>query len=130
LWKAGEAAEPALRVAANSSDLEVATRARAILDKFKYGVYPDTPPEIVKLVTDYRDNPNRRPAVLRQLLQMGGRGYKTLLKLASAEENEHVRRQVFQQIGRQAVRAAPTFIAEGNLPMAEQVLETAAAVDV
>src|ERR1700758_4291667 len=43
LWAAGKVAEPALQKALHSEDKEVARRARAILDKFKFGIYPDTP---------------------------------------------------------------------------------------
>src|SRR5205807_6109306 len=42
LWAAGQAAEPALGKALQSTDAEVRRRARDILDKFKYGIYPDT----------------------------------------------------------------------------------------
>ena len=54
LWSAGKAAEPALRGALKSGDPEVARRARTLLDRFQWGIYPDTPPEIVALVDRYR----------------------------------------------------------------------------
>src|SRR5262249_39593349 len=39
LWEAGKAAEPALREALKSKDLEMARRAGDILSKFKWGIY-------------------------------------------------------------------------------------------
>ena len=43
LYEAGQAAESALQEAAGSDDAEVARRASEILDKFKWGLYPDAP---------------------------------------------------------------------------------------
>src|SRR5207248_1409590 len=54
LWSAGRAAEPALQAALKSADPEVARRARALLDRFEYGIYPDTPKNIVELVQQFR----------------------------------------------------------------------------
>src|SRR5438270_1130800 len=50
LWEAGRAAEADLRAAADSKDEETANRAKAILEKFDWGLYPDTPAEIVTLI--------------------------------------------------------------------------------
>ena len=54
LWKAGSAAESALQQALKSTDLEVVRRARELLDRFKFGIYPDTPAEVVRLIERYR----------------------------------------------------------------------------
>ncbi len=43
LYEAGQASESALQEAAGSADAEVARRATEILDKFKWGLYPDAP---------------------------------------------------------------------------------------
>src|SRR3954454_13190567 len=54
LWKAGASAEPALRKAARSTDPDVVLRARTVLAKLEWGVRPDTPAEVVKLIEAYR----------------------------------------------------------------------------
>src|SRR5262249_35083305 len=51
---AGRAAEAALREALKSEDNEVVRRARAILDQFKWGLFPDTPRPIAELVKQYQ----------------------------------------------------------------------------
>src|SRR5262249_24522619 len=50
LYNAGAAAEAALVQAAKSDDAEVRRRAEEILDKFRWGIYPDTPVQIVDLI--------------------------------------------------------------------------------
>ena len=54
LWEAGPAAEEALRIAATSTDAETRFRARAILEKFRYGIFADTPMEILKAIENFR----------------------------------------------------------------------------
>jgi len=54
LWEAGPATEEALRIAATSTDAETRFRARAILEKFRYGVFADTPTEILKAIENFR----------------------------------------------------------------------------
>ncbi len=54
LWLAGEAAEAALENALQGSDPEVVRRARAVLDKFRWGIYGDTPSKVVALIQAYK----------------------------------------------------------------------------
>ena len=61
LWQRGEAAIPALEKAATGDDPEAARRARELLDKFAWGVLPDTPPAVLKLIAKFRaGDPNLR----------------------------------------------------------------------
>ena len=46
LWKAGEAAKPALQRALESPHSEVRFRAQSILEDFEYGVFADTPRDV------------------------------------------------------------------------------------
>src|SRR5688572_23187217 len=50
LWSMGDAAVPALKEAAASDDPEVSRRAQAVLDKFAYGIRPDTPKPVMQLL--------------------------------------------------------------------------------
>ena len=84
LWEAGRSAETALKVAATSTDAEVRLRAQAILDRFRYGVFADTPPEVVDLIQQFRNGQaDRRAVVLQQLTER--RQYDTLFLLIDAE---------------------------------------------
>src|SRR5262245_32290199 len=48
LWKAGPAAEPALKAARKHRDPDVQLRVRLILTRFDWGIFPDTPARVVK----------------------------------------------------------------------------------
>ena len=54
LWEAGQPAEAALQAAAKSDDAEVSRRAKDILEKFKFGIYPDTPQKVADLISRYQ----------------------------------------------------------------------------
>lgn len=70
LWKRGDAAIPALERAAKGDDPEVVQRARELLSKFEWGIRPDTPPAVLKLIRQYQAgdplNPSRTAEVRRE----------------------------------------------------------------
>jgi tetratricopeptide (TPR) repeat protein len=124
LWQAGRAAEPALRRALKDHDAEVVRRARDLLDKFDWGVYPDTPGDVVKLIDAYRSaDPNARPNVVTQLLDEGVPGFTALLKVAAAETAPEARRAVWQVIGVNMPRLAGALLADGQFDRLEEFLE-------
>jgi hypothetical protein len=93
LWQAGAAAESALEKALKSDDPEVVRRARELLDKFRWGIYPDTPADIVALIRAYQSSEgNPRLEVLGKLLESGDAGLRAVLKIARAEKDENQRK--------------------------------------
>ena len=54
LLEVGEPAEDALATAAKSDDAEVSRRATEILERFKWGLYPDTPKNVAELIEAYK----------------------------------------------------------------------------
>jgi tetratricopeptide (TPR) repeat protein len=120
LWGAGELAEAALREAARSEDIEVARRAKEILDKFKWGIYPDTPKEIVELIGIYRDaEVPQKLEVVPKLLAAGTPGSKAIRKLLAVEKDLGVKRQVFNKVAENY----PLLIASDNRAALEPRLE-------
>src|SRR5262249_13176466 len=98
LWEAGEAAEAAVFEATKSADVEISRRARALNNKFKWGHYPTTPPNIVERIDRYRgENEAGKQAVIKELFGLGSAGCNVILKIAAAEDDD-VRPRVFQQI--------------------------------
>jgi tetratricopeptide (TPR) repeat protein len=124
LQAAGRAAEPALRAALKSRDPEVVRRAGAILDQFKWGIYPDTPKEIVDLVTRYRSaDRGLKQALAHKLLERGAAGVAVVTKLAGAEPDEVARQVLLRQLVQEQAQLVPGLAAEGQLATLEELLE-------
>lgn len=125
LWEAGRVAEAALREAMESDDAEVVARAQRILQRFKYGIYPDTPQEIVALITQYRyGDLNQKRAVLQLLMQKGE--VTTMLTLVDTESDEALRQNLTQSFRGNAQKVIPHLILAGQTAKAEQLIELAA----
>ena len=130
LYEAGQAAEAALQEATHSDDAEVARRSVEIMDKFKWGLYPDAPKKVVELVSRYRAaDRNGKEAVIRELLDGGPSGYRTLLKIAGAEEDASVRSGTFAIIEPVLMRVAPQMLVEENYDTLELLLDVLLAND-
>jgi tetratricopeptide (TPR) repeat protein len=111
LWSAGRAAERALAAAKSSSDPEVVSRSEAILDQFKWGLYPDTPADVQKLVHDYqmllsdetspfgRNVSDRRNIrAIERLSEKGPPGYRALYKIALADRDKAAREAIYREL--------------------------------
>jgi hypothetical protein len=130
LWKAGEAAEPALQAAMSSDDAEVKRRARELLDKFRWGIYPDTPPKVVELITAYKaGDANSKTRLIGELVRAGSHGCRAVVKIARAEEPA-LRRQLFAQVAGELSNAVPAMLEEGNFDRLEALVEASLASDV
>jgi tetratricopeptide (TPR) repeat protein len=126
LWEAGQAAEDALLQAAKSADPEVRRRAAEILDKFRWGIYHDTPPDLVDLIHRYQAGQvNEKQAVIRELFAKGSKGCAILMKLANNATDPAVHQAVFAQLALEASRAFPALIAENNYGTLEMLLDLA-----
>lgn len=124
LWVAGSAAETALEAALKSEDAEVVRRARDILDKFKWGIYPDTPADIVALVQAYRATEGQaQREVLQKLLQAGPAGLQTVLKIAKAEKDPNQRRELGKLVSGKLPLAFRQVLEDGKYEQFEPLLE-------
>jgi tetratricopeptide (TPR) repeat protein len=131
LWEAGDAAEEAVREAAQSGDAEVARRSRLLFDKFKWGIYPDTPPRIVELIHRFHTaaNPDQRAAVAGQLLDAGWPGCRAVLKIAASADDAATRSAVSATLTHRVVRVAPYLLRECRPDALELLVEAARKVD-
>jgi tetratricopeptide (TPR) repeat protein len=124
LYQAGRAAEAALRQAAKEGDAEAQRLANAILDRFKWGLYPDTPPNVASAIRRYQGSPPQgKLALVDDLLQMGSPGCKAVLKIADVEEDMNLRRQLVDGFSHFAALSLPGLLVEGDLATAEELLE-------
>lgn len=125
LWKAGRAAEGALRLAAKSDDREAAFRAKEVLRKFEYGIYPDTPTDLAAIILRFRDGDEKGKRVALEQLRSKGH-IRTLLKLLQTDLPEELRNTLTQQYLRDVEKIVPTLIVQGDTKKAEELLELAA----
>ncbi|HKB03882.1 MAG TPA: hypothetical protein VKD90_16790 [Gemmataceae bacterium] len=124
LWEAGASAEPALREAARSADEETANRAKAILEKFDWGLYPDTPADVVKLINKFQaGDPSARQEAVSELMRLKPPRFSTLRKLIAHEWNDDARRQMFAVMAGQARQSVPGLIVAGQLDEAGELLD-------
>jgi tetratricopeptide (TPR) repeat protein len=129
LYKAGRAAEDALKIAVKSDDVEVRRRAADILDKFKWGLYPDTPKEIADLIQTYRGGTkDDKDKTIKDLFALGNKGCAALLKIAKAEDDADYRQQLFQTISQESARVLPQLLAESNFSVLDELLDLTLAV--
>ena len=126
LWRAGRAAEAALEKAAESKDAEQAYRAAAVLAKFRLGIYPDTPPEVVAMIHQFNAGDlNSKSEVVRKLA--AGNHIVVLLALLRGETNEEQRKHLVNSIGRDNMdKVLAQLIAQRNFVQAEQYLQLSA----
>jgi tetratricopeptide (TPR) repeat protein len=121
---AGRAAESYLLEARTGAGLEVAQRIDAILKDFKWGIYPDTPKNVLDQINRYRGGDNNvKRQVMAELLRLGGPGFAALLKIAGAEENVNLRTDVFQLVAGEINTALPALLVEGRYELVEEILE-------
>lgn len=70
IWQLGPLAKPALKLAADKNDSEVAKRAQAILDVFELGIDAETNPEVAQLVWRFNSSGKSvRSNILRNLVR-------------------------------------------------------------
>jgi len=124
LWHAGLVAEAALRKAVESEDAEVRFRARAILDRFQFGIFPDTSVETVNLVKRFRGGD---PQVRQEVLKVLGERHQfdTLLALIRSETDENMRRNWFQLFLQDPAGIMSQLVLVGKWDEIERLLEAA-----
>jgi tetratricopeptide (TPR) repeat protein len=124
LWQAGAAAESDLEKATKSDDPEVVRRARDLLDKFRWGIYPDTPADIVALIRTYQSSEeNARVEALQKLLDGGDMGLRAILKIATTEKDANRRKVLGALVSHKLPSAFQSAVIEGKFEHFERLLE-------
>ncbi len=123
LWHASRAAEPLLRET-QTTDPEVRRRIQELLDKFSWGIFPDTPAAVVAQIDLFRGGErDERVAAVDALLRLGKPGYDALLRLTEKETDPAEKRVYFEHIARDAQLAVPGLVAAGDLTRAADLLD-------
>jgi len=124
LWQAGPAAESALRDALKNRDPEVARRARELLDKIEWGIFADTPDEVVTLVEKYRaGDPAAQSEAIHSLVKARRAGLTVLARIGSrvAPEQRPALAKAMTDAAREVV---PQLLAARDYAAAGELLET------
>ncbi len=128
LWKAGRAAQPALNRALRSEDVEVVDRVQRILRQFRYGIYFDTPDDVVELIGQYRfGTQTTKVTALKALRDMGE--MTTLLTLVRSEAEEGTRNQLLGSLLKDLDAIVGRLFIEGEWATAEQLLRMGSLTD-
>jgi hypothetical protein len=113
LWRAGKAAAEAVSRAIHSDDPEVALRAKQLHFRFRYGIFPDTPVEIVRLILQFRDG--AAAAKQKAFEELATRGKTdTMLALLDTVEDQSLRRRLTDTLSRLAKRHVFNYLIEGD----------------
>lgn len=129
LWQAGEAVEEALEHAAKATDPEVRTRSAALLKKLRLGIRPDTPPEVLLLIDQFRyaQSPEQRRIALNEL--QAKERWQTILALIRGEQSPQERRNLATALVGQAGKFVGPLVEKGELAQAEEVLDLVATTE-
>lgn len=124
LWAAGKKAEPALLQTLKNDDPETVRRAKQILERFTWGIYPDTPKAIVDLIAQYRDGTEQtRSEVIAKLIPLGRHGVQSVRVFIDRAQNDQERRKLRTTLTVNAQRGVPPLILSGDNQLAEELLE-------
>ena len=124
LWKAGSDAEEQLKVALKGDDAEIRKRSLELLEKFKWGIYHDSPIAIIDLIQAYQSgNLQDKEKSIAKLIEMGGLGVKSVIKIINAEEQEEVRNSVLSYASKSVSKVIPYLIEKNEFKFLDQILQ-------
>ena len=124
LWKAGSDAEEQLKVALKGDDAEIRKRSLELLEKFKWGIYHDSPIAIIDLIQAYQSGTLQdKEKSIAKLIEMGGLGVKSVIKIINAEEQEEVRNSVLSYASKSVSKVIPYLIEKNEFKFLDQVLQ-------
>jgi predicted Zn-dependent protease len=124
LWKAGSDAEEQLKVALKGDDAEIRKRSLELLEKFKWGIYHDSPIAIIDLIQAYQSGTLQdKEKSISKLIEMGGLGVKSVIKIINAEEQEEVRNSVLSYASKSVSKVIPYLIEKNEFKFLDQILQ-------
>jgi tetratricopeptide (TPR) repeat protein len=124
LWKAGSDAEEQLKVALKGDDAEIRKRSLELLEKFKWGIYHDSPIAIIDLIQAYQSGTLQdKEKSIAKLIEMGGLGVKSVIKIINAEEQEEIRNSVLSYASKSVSKVIPYLIEKNEFKFLDQILQ-------
>ena len=79
-----------LKEALKSDDVEVQRRAQELVDKFKWGIYADTPAKVVQMIQRYQGgaDADAKGAIILELFDAGEDGRTAFARIVAAEDKK------------------------------------------
>lgn len=128
IWLIGPRVENKLVEALKSADLESRTRIRAVLSRFRLGIFPDTPSNIVALIYQFHDGDRSTKLRTVNLLSQK-KAYGTLARLVSREKDPKLKAELAKAFSRDTDIAITSLIAQSKNEEAERLLRLLAKFD-
>jgi len=123
LERAGPGALPAIEKAVQSQNRTVSEIAFDLVELIKYGVTPNTPAEVYRAISAYRDGEDEAKFnAIKELAAAGEPGRRALRALAYTEADADVRRKVFDHVAREVAGNLPELVIGGKLAEAESLV--------
>jgi len=130
LLSIGKAAQPALREAAHGDDPEVAARAGHVLAEMRFGIDGDTPPALVDLLQEYRnEQANERSQTVQKMSKLAWPGFRVMARLHRLESDAPSRRMLLMAMrgsSGQVLEDVRKMLVQGREDDAQQKLSEAA----
>ncbi len=124
LWKAGAEAEELLKAALKADDAEIKKRSLELLEKFKWGIYQDTPIAIIDQINSYQaGNVQDKEKSIAKLIEMGEGGIKSAIKIISAEDQEDVKNTVLTFVSKALSKVIPYLVEKDDYKFLDQILQ-------
>src|SRR5262245_19455459 len=134
LWQRGEDAIPLLEKAAKGDDPEAAGRAKELLDKFAWGILPDTPPAVLKLIRRFQagdPNPDRadvaRKEAIGELLKHGRAGVSAVRAILKKDIPAESRVKITASVTALIRHEVPLLLVAGKTADADELISLHAA---
>jgi len=123
LWAAGYKAEAALKNAAKGEDAEIRKRAIELLEKFKWGIYPDTPIAVIDLVESYQGaTRDKKREYLEKLMDQKDHGARAIIKILQAEEQEESKNDALNIVSSQFSRFVSSLLEKDQRPVLKKLI--------
>lgn len=131
LSRLGETAIPVLEQAKSSPDPEIRHRAAEILESFRFGILPDTPPALRAAMMELRRQSSEegRRNEIRKLIQGGDKGIKSLERLVRLSRNNDESKQLLEAMSKELPEIIGALWKQGTPMDVRRFLEAFASRD-
>jgi tetratricopeptide (TPR) repeat protein len=130
LWQRGDAAVSSLEKALQDENPEVVRRSRELLDKFSWGIRPDSPPEVLRLLrqfqagdSDPRKSVETRRHTVLELIQLGAPGLSVARALLGKDFPPELKEQLADRVTELVRRELPRRLFDGKIDEAAELVE-------